>query len=81
MSTTNRQSFLCARSANARMSPSSIRGLEGVSTNNMRVRGLICLSQSARSLRSAKSVSTPKRFRYLLNSIVVLPKMLRELTM
>jgi hypothetical protein len=59
LSTTSRQPLRRASSARARMSTSSVSGLEGVSTNSRRVSGRMARSQASRSAR-ARSWSPPR---------------------
>src|SRR5690625_1881783 len=81
LSTTSKQSCAWASSASFWISPSSMSGLEGVSTNNIRVFGWMAASQAAKSAKVTKLVSTPKRGRILENKDTVVPNTDEEQTM
>ncbi len=80
LSTTSSAPALWAMSATAAMSATSVSGFEGVSRKNSLVFGLTAARQAARSVPSTKVVSTPNLAKMLENSVMVEPKMARELT-
>ncbi|MDT4780220.1 hypothetical protein FQZ97_124410 [compost metagenome] len=80
LSTTSSAFALCAMSATAAMSATSVSGFEGVSRKNSFVFGRTAARHAFRSLGSTKVVSTPNFEKILPNSVMVEPKIARELT-
>lgn len=67
-------------SARARISLTSLSGLEGDSTKNKRVLPFTAARHSAGSVGETKLVSTPNRPRMFWNNCTVEPNMEREAT-
>ena len=78
LSTARSAPALCARSASARMSHTSVSGLVGVSAKSRRVVGRIASRQAGRSVCDTKVDCTPKRARSDPISLIVEPNMERE---
>ena len=82
LSTTSRAPALCAISASAAMSQTSVSGLVGVSASRILVLpGRMAAFHSATSVCETKVVSTPKRAISLPSSLMMEPKTEREQTM
>ncbi|MCY1375215.1 hypothetical protein D9M69_626130 [compost metagenome] len=80
LSTTSSALALWAMSATAAMSATSVSGFDGVSRKNSLVFGRTAARHASRSVGSTKVVSTPNLPKILLNSVMVEPKIARELT-
>ncbi|MDT4864496.1 hypothetical protein FQZ97_992590 [compost metagenome] len=75
LSTHSSAPALCAKSANARMSQTSVSGLVGVSANSSFVVGLIAACHAATSVWETKVDSTPNFARSVPISLMVEPNM------
>ena len=78
LSTASIAPALCAKSASAAMSQTSVRGLVGVSTNSSRVLLWTAACQAPKSVWDTKVDDTPKRAKSVPISRIVEPNMDRE---